>query len=210
MAVMTRIALINEAKGRAGVDTTNVALTTEYDQVLRDITGRYDLLRANYYTGGITKHNTDNYISCQTDTKAVEVLHVLDESANHDPVKMMNDWEFSSYPLSFGNNSIPTQGRFDARAQSIHLNPFPNTAGVNGTQYLWYTKFHPVASGDTYSHILGEEFDRTIVLGLAAFACEIAKDFDRGQYFRLLYEENLKVVCEVARKRLVRVEYPEM
>lgn len=205
MAVLQRIQLINEAKYRAGVDSTTVALTTEYDQVLRDITGRYDLLRCNYTTSNLTAHASNNYLAAPTDFKWFD--HMKADSTTRIEVVPLDPDIFWSYAMSFGASSIPNKCTFEPASGKIYLNPFPSSGTI--AYYLWYTKYHPKATGDTYTHVLGEEFDEVIVYGLASYAAEIIKEFDKANYFRLIYEEALKTMSEVRRKRMVRFEYPE-
>lgn len=207
MAVLDRVSLINEAKYRAGVDSTAVNLVTEYDQVTRDITGRHDLLRGNYSTGNLVNSDTYNFLLVSTlDFKSVDHMKV-DATARSEVVPLDPDI-FWSYPITFVAGGIPTKVTYNPADGRLWLNPFPSSMGPVA-YYLWYTKYHPKATGDTYCHVLGEEFDEVITYGLAAYACEIVKTFEKANYFRLVYEEILKTCAEVRRKRMIRYEFPE-
>ncbi len=213
MAVMQRLALINEGKYRAGVDSTQVTLTTEYDQVLRYITGNNDLLRGNVHSAVLTKSDTVNYL----DLKGLAALqdfkhpdHMKCDTTTRVTVEMFDGPIFWSSAPTFSNGGIPTKGTYEPSSGRIYLSPFPNAATVTAaTYYIWFTKYHPKSTGDTYLHILGEEFDEVIVYGLAADACEITKQFQKANYFRLVFDEGVKICSEIARKRMIRYEFPE-
>ena len=206
MAVLTRIQLINEAKYRAGIEGSNVNLNTEYDMVTRDITGRYDILRGNYATATLSSSATDNFISVPTGFKAVD--HMKADATTRVEVVMVEPEIFYSIAPVFGVSSIPTKGCYIATDGKIYLTPFPSS-GTPPAYYLWYTKYHPASTADTYSHILGEEFDETIILGLTAHACENIEKYQRALWFRQSYEEDLSIKASVKRKRMIRVEYPD-
>ena len=207
MAVLTRIQLINEAKYRAGIEGSNVNLNTEYDMVTRDITGRYDILRGNYATGTYTFSLTDNWLTVPTGFKAVD--HMKSDATTRVEVVMVEPEIFFSIAATFGSAAIPIKGCYVATDGKIYLTPFPSITGTAGAYYLWYTKYHPASTADTYSHILGEEFDETIILGLTAHACEIIEKYQRALWFRQSYEEDLSIKASVKRKRMIRVEYPD-
>lgn len=211
MAVLSRIELINEGKYRAGIDATNVELTTEFDMALKDITGRYDILRGNAATGTLTSHATNNYLAVPSDFKGVEHMKVSTTAAPtvRTEVVMLEPEIFFSYALSVGTTYLPTKGCYVPTEGRIYLNPFPS-ADPTVTYYLWYTKYHPAVTTDAGAHILGEEFDETIALGLAAYAAEMSEKYQRALWFRQTYEEDLGIKATVKRKRMIRVEYPEM
>ncbi|RPJ11201.1 MAG: hypothetical protein EHM36_01915 [Deltaproteobacteria bacterium] len=63
----------------------------------------------------------------------------------------------------------------------MNLYPTPNEALPF---YFYYAKYH-AASGvdDGFLHVLGDEFDETIILGVAWKACEIIEEKPRASYF---------------------------
>lgn len=190
---LTRLELINEALKRANLKAEGLLLTSEYDMVLKDITGRYDILPANYATGNFTAHASNNYLTAPTDMKHVNHMKA-DTSTRVEVVAWDPDLFLTYYPFTFGASSIPIKHWYNPLEARIYGNPWPSSGTI--AYYLWYTKFHPVASGGdpgAYQHILGDEFDETITLGLAAYACEATGNGKKAKYWRMMFEEDLAI-----------------
>jgi hypothetical protein len=204
VSVSTRQTLINEAKKRAGVRGEGIILTTEYDMVTKDITGRHDILRGNYTTTNYTNSATDNWLSFPTGLKHVD--HMKSDATTRVEVVGYDSELFWGYAPSFGAGYIPVKYHQNNPESKIYLNPFPSSAGPVA-YYLWYTKYHPVATSDTYQHILGEEFDETIIQGLAAYASESIGNYRKAKYFRMMFEEDLAIKAEFMRTRRERFLY---
>ncbi len=202
MAVLQRLQLINEGKYRAGLDSLSLTLNTYFDRITRDITKRIPILKNVYATGNLTNHASNNYLTAPTDMRQPEHMKA---GASSTEVFVLEPEIFDSYVLSFGVASVPTKAKWVPADAKIYLNPFPSS-GTATAYYLWYNKYHPVATGDTYLHLLGEEFDETITLGIGFYACQLAGKYDKMEWFRQSFEEDLLIKAANRLARMADIE----
>ncbi len=201
MATLQRSVIIGEAKYRTGLDSLNYTMTTYYDRILRDITKRNPLLKNYYATGNLTASASNNYLTAPTDMRAPEHMKAGGSSTE---VFFLEPEVFDSFALSFGASSVPTMAKWVPADGRVYLNPFPSSGTI--AYYLWYNRYHPASTGDTYTHILGEEFDETVTLGVSFYACQIAGQYDVMEYMRQQYEDDLMVKSANRLRRMVDIE----
>ena len=174
MASANRVTIITEAIFRAGRKSQNISLTASFDAITRDITSRYPIL--NHVESANNMANGTGYVTLPSDYAFREFM-----VANGALLEWEEPETFLSYiKINTSNNANPTHHTISKGDSKIYLRPTPNS---NSAFSFYYAKIHPASSNDAYVHILGEEFDETIILGVTAKCCQIIQEYERAAYW---------------------------
>lgn len=181
MSASQRTTLISAGRKKAGRQAQSLTLTSEFDEVLRDMTERYRILPKSS-TGTLTADTS--YITMPSDYSDRRFMTVDTFTISWmDPDVYLN-WLATNTDVA----SMPTHYTVVREDAKVYLKNKPSTAW---TYYFYYWGIHPAASGDTYTHLLEDKFEEVIVFGLAYKACELIEDFAKAKYWQANYEREL-------------------
>lgn len=180
MSLTTRSALIATGIKKAGRAGQNIVLTTEFNEILRDMTERFNILPKSI-TGDCVADQS--YIAMPTDYSDRRFM-TLDstELTWIDPDKYLL-WLKTNTDVA----TIPTHYTVVKEDAKIYFRNKPASALAYA---FYYWAIHDPLSSDTY-HTLDEKFEEVIIAGLAKKACELMKDWENAAKWELRYERLL-------------------
>jgi hypothetical protein len=195
MSASQRTTLIAAGRKKAGRQAQSLTLTTEFDEILRDMTERYHILPKS--TTGTTTADT-SYLTMPTDWSDRRQM-IVDTTE----LTWINP---DDYLLWLRTNtdtaSIPAWYTVVREDSKVYMKNKPSGAW---TYYLYYWGIHPAATGDTYTHLLEDKYEEAIITGLAWKACELIQEFDKGLYWKKDYELMLIEKSGMTKRTIARV-----
>jgi hypothetical protein len=181
MSASQRSTLIAAGIKKAGRSGQTITLTTEFDEILRDMTERYNIL-AKSDTGTTTADIS--YLTMPADYSDRRFMTVdTYELTWLDPDDYLK-WLRTNTDIA----SIPNWYTVVKEDGYIYMKNKPSGAW---TYYFYYWGIHPASTGDTYTHLLEDKYEEAIIAGLAYKCCERLKDWDGAAKWKADYENIL-------------------
>lgn len=195
MSASQRTTLITAGRKKAGRQTQSITLTTEFDEILRDMTERYHILPKS--ATGTTTADT-SYITMPTDwtDRRSMIVDSFDMKwiEPDDYLKWLRmNTDVASIPVCY------TVVREDSK---VYMKNKPSGAW---TYYLYYWGIHPAATGDTYTHLLEDKYEEAIIAGLAWKASELIEAFDKATYWKGVYNQVLMQKAGMSKRTEARI-----
>ena len=193
MSASQRSVLIAAGIKKAGRSGQSITLTTEFDEILRDMTERYNIL-AKSDTGTTTADTA--YITMPTDYSDRRFMTVDSyEMIWVDPDDYLK-WSKTNTDVA----ALPVRYTVVREDSKIYLQNKPSGAW---TYYFYYWGIHPASTGDTYTHLLEDKYEEAIIAGIAYKCCERLKDWDGAAKWKGDYESIL--LKKAARTKRLKV-----
>ncbi len=235
MATTTRVEIITRAKIRAGRSAQNLNLGNAFDGTLQYMSARYPLINnQRFYANSVDAQiylaanlTGDTLVGATTAhahnvTGSTPTLLRTVEKIQHNSV----DLEYLEPEIFFtfytATKGTPTKATLtwmatdtvtaiysgNAAGSIIYMYP-PPTGAVN-TQ-LFATIISPKSGAvDSYQHVMGEEMDWAITLGVCWKALEIIGNFEEAVREKMRFERELKLKAMEHIKGAITVHQPDL
>lgn len=205
---LERIELINSAKQQAGPTSQTLYLVPAYDGLLTDITGRFPILKNNIASGNTADEKA--YASGGVPSGYRKDFENEQMYCNARKLKWLEPEEY--YYLVETSDEIvpgmPSKYTVDIKNGKVYFWSTPDDAYP---YKFYYTKYHPLSTGDDYIHLLGGEFDNLLIAGLTSKACELINppQLEKSLFWLDKYERGLisRVINKVSKKPSARPSF---
>jgi len=234
MATETRISIINRAKTRAGRQAQALNLTKVYDAVVQYMSAKYPLIQNQRFTAAAVGSQQYLAANLTTDspvgamaahahnvTGSTPLLLRAVEKIQYNAVDLEYlepELFFTFYSASTGTPTVVTLTWMAVNAVTAVYTS--NVAGSiiymyltpsgTDTVTLSISMVNPKSTGDSYTHVMGEEMDEAIIRGVTGKALEIIGNFEEAVREKIKFEHELKLKAFEKIKGAITFHHPKL
>lgn len=231
MATTQRLELINRAKIRAGRQAQTLNLVNPFDAIIQHMSMKYPLINHQRFTAAAVGSQQYLAANLTTDSPAGEMASHAHNVTGATPLltRAVEKIQYNAIDLEYlepelfftfysASTGTPTKATFTWKdlVSTIYTGAAGSkvwmylTPSGTDTVTLFCSIINPKSTGDTYTHVMGEEFDETVIRGVTWKALEIVGNFQEAARMKILYDQELKLKAMEKIKGSQTVHHPEL
>ena len=172
--------LIAAAIKKAGRSGQSITLTTEFNDILKDMTGRYNILPKSA-TGSTTADTA--YITMPADYNDRRRMILNEDELTWIDPDIYLVWSKTNTDVA----TIPMEYTVIKEDSKVY---FKNKPSSVWTYTFYYWGIHGAVATDEY-HTLEDKYEEVIIAGTAFKCCQLLNDWDKAKQWEARYERLL-------------------